>query len=90
MFFRNPNYPHTTDRQENGKSSTMLDWATYDPTYKKYIQIGSTSISILALSRYLNTYLGYLLPRFLQLSQGGWAVAPVKSFDFELSVVGTV
>ncbi|XP_023324105.1 neuroligin-4, X-linked [Eurytemora carolleeae] len=36
----NPNFPHIADREGRGRSSGMVDWSPYDPTYKKYLHIG--------------------------------------------------
>jgi hypothetical protein len=38
-MFRNPNFPVLTE-EARGRYSGLVDWSPYDPTYKKYLQIG--------------------------------------------------
>jgi hypothetical protein len=39
LMFRNPNFPVLTE-ETRGRYSGLVDWSPYDPTYKKYLQIG--------------------------------------------------
>ncbi len=39
VMFRNPNFPVLTE-EARGRYSGLVDWSPYDPTYKKYLQIG--------------------------------------------------
>ncbi len=39
VMFRNPNFPVLTE-EARGRFSGLVDWSPYDPTYKKYLQIG--------------------------------------------------
>ncbi len=39
VIFRNPNFPVLTE-EARGRYSGLVDWSPYDPTYKKYLQIG--------------------------------------------------
>ena len=43
VMFRNPNFPVLTE-ETRGRYSGLVDWSPYDPTYKKYLQIGKYSI----------------------------------------------
>jgi hypothetical protein len=42
---RNPNFPVVTE-ENRGRYSGLVDWSPYDPTYKKYLQIGKLVRSV--------------------------------------------